>query len=194
MHLNQRFDAHRQIKTAVLAGSIVILSVFTLLSCSKQDSEIPDSPIAALSAESENMTSPLALPTEASVVQSDDNLRQVVPSPGRAAIAGQVVSLSTSQPIVGVPLRLARVFWNEQRTDGAFALETGTSPAAIADDQGFFVFDDLTPGDFVLVVGQVPDNNVIVSEPDGSARIFAAEADKVTEIGQIRVDLPAGNQ
>jgi hypothetical protein len=105
-------------------------------------------------------------------------------------MTGQVFSIpSGSKPLAGVVVRLARVFWNEQKTDGAFALEAARSPSTFTDADGVFFFSDLEPADYVIVVGELQGDHVIISEPTGKARIFTAESDKIVDVGKLTVDL-----
>lgn len=167
MHSTLMCSVCNRMKTTTLIGLVLVLSIMSLVSCKN--------PL-----ETGRAVSPLTPPI-------------VVPIPSMAAVTGQVVSASTSRPMANTTVRLARVFWNEQHTDGVYVLEGARSPSAITNDGGFFVFANLNPADYVLVVGDVFGDHVIVSNPDGSAKIFTAEENKVTDAGQIFVDLPVGN-
>ena len=191
MHSGLRSNVCNRAGIAVLICLVLTLPVVNLVSCRKPPPGTLPSPITTPSVELGSAVSPLVVPTEAPADKSPDVSRQVTPMPSMAAMTGQIISTSTSQPMASTVVRLARVFWNEQHTDGAFVLEGARSPATVADDSGFFVFENLNPADYVLVVGEVLGDHVIVSEPDGSARIFTAEEDKVTDVGQIFVDLLA---
>jgi hypothetical protein len=86
-------------------------------------------------------------------------------------------------------VRLARIFWDEEHKDGAVVLEGARSPATVTDGNGYFVFLDLDPADYALIVGDIAGEHVRVSNPDESARIFTANQGEVTDVGQIFVDL-----
>jgi hypothetical protein len=117
---------------------------------------------------------------------------QVELEPGTAALVGQVATTASGEPVLmpEVVVRLATVIWNDtEKTDGTFVLEGGSSPGDYADELGVFVFEDIAPGDYILVVGDVIGTHEIVSNPDGSARIFTADQGKITNIGVIKVSI-----
>lgn len=165
---------------ALLVCSALSLLILNLASCKAPPHSIVDSQIATPSVERERELSPLVPPT-------------IVPIPSMAAMTGQIVSSST-RPMANTTVRLARVFWNEQHTDGAYVLEGANSPSTITNDDGFFVFASLSPADYVLIVGDVFGDHVVVSKPDGSARVFTVKENEVTDVGRIFVDLPTINQ
>ena len=110
---------------------------------------------------------------------------------GKAAIVGQVVTTASGEPVLlpNTVVRLAKVFWNEDNTDGAFVLEGARSPSDITDEKGVFVHADLEPADYVVVVGEAIGIHEIIANPDGSARIFTVEEGEVKYVGIIRVNL-----
>ena len=137
------------------------------------------------------ITSCSSIQNSGSSPEIQDAMTQITLEPGNAAIVGKVMSTASGDP---VPLpetvvRLAIVFWNEDHSDGAFVLEGGRSPSDITDENGVFVHQNIAPGDYVLIVGNVIGIHEILSEPDGSATIFTAEEDQIKDIGIIKVDL-----
>lgn len=113
----------------------------------------------------------------------------VTPIPGQGAMVGQVLTQSTGEPLTDTVVRLARVFWNEEKSGGAFVLEGATSPSAITTSEGTFAFTNVPPADYVLVVGEVMGYNVIIQESDGSARIYSIQPDDILEIEPLSVEL-----
>ena len=128
-------------------------------------------------------------PTNSPAVQSA--MDQIDLEPGKAAIVGQVVTDASGEPVLfpNTVVRLAKVFWNEENTDGAFVLEGGSSPSDITDEMGVFVHNNIEPGDYVAVVGDVIGIHEIISNSDGSAKIFTAEEGQIINIGIIRVSI-----
>ena len=108
----------------------------------------------------------------------------------KGAILGQIISNTEDQPLTGTVVRLAEVFWNDDNSDGAFVLKGGASPGNFTDENGVFVIQDLEPADYVIVVGEVIGTHEIVSEPDGSAKIYAVIAGEVLLIEPLHVNLP----
>ena len=104
------------------------------------------------------------------------------PEPESATVTGIVISQRTNEPIVEVPIQLAGVYYEGER--GAFVLYTAKSPTAITDGQGRFVFVDVEPQDYVLVIGNVEVNDyLIVPEESGRVRVWTAVAGEVLETG-----------
>lgn len=171
--------------TELITCVFLLVSVVSLVSCGSTTSDRSASVVEAPLDRAGGGESPLMVPTESGSDASD----QVGPLLSAPALTGRLVSVSTSRPLANVPVHLARVFWNEEGTDGAYILNTAQSPSAATASDGFFAFEDLDPHDYVLVVGEMPTDNVIVSNPDGSARTFTVERGAVTDIGKIRVDL-----
>jgi len=103
---------------------------------------------------------------------------------------GRLISASNGAPLGNTVIRLARVFWNQDHTEGVYVLEGARSPSSITDRDGFFVFTNVKPADYVIVVGDVYGHYAVISNPDGTAKIFSIEEGKIVDIGQIRVKLP----
>lgn len=107
-----------------------------------------------------------------------------------AGLTGQLISISDGSPINDTVVRLARVFWNENRTEGVYVLEGARSPSCVTDDSGFFIFLDVDPADYVVIAGDVYGKHVIISNPDGTPRVVRLEKGKILNIGQLKVALP----
>ncbi len=116
---------------------------------------------------------------------------QMSVDPAESVIAGRVVSLVNGkrQPLPDTVVRLANIYWNEDKSEGAFVVEGATSPSDITDENGFFAFTGLKPGEYVIVVGDLIGKNVIISEPSGKAKIWTTEGGKVLDVGTLEVDL-----
>jgi hypothetical protein len=104
-----------------------------------------------------------------------------------AAIVGRAVSTLVDPPIpLGRTIvRLAKVFWNEDHSDGAYVLEGATSPSTVTDNDGFFAFANIAPGDYVVVVGNVNAQYQIISDPDGKPIIHTVAADSTLDVGTL---------
>jgi hypothetical protein len=162
---------HTHVMTLVCA----MMLVFALGACVM----IPSAPATT-------QTSPIATATTVS-----DAATAPVPEEGTATLAGQVfTTIGGDKPLTDTVVRLARVYWNEDRSDGAFVLEGATSPSAITDQDGQFTFHNLAAADYVIVVGDVMGQNVVVSESSGKPRIVTVATDETKNIGNIRVELP----
>lgn len=119
----------------------------------------------------------------------DPSLPVPTPQPGNATLIGFVNSQVTGSPVQNVPVSLAKVYRNDQG-DGAFALEGASSPTTITDGNGRFVFIDLEPSDYVIVVGNVEVNwYEIIPEPSGKVKVWTVSPEQVNDIGTIQVGL-----
>lgn len=112
-------------------------------------------------------------------------------SGSESAVVGRVVSTADlgRNPLPKTEVRLASVFWNDDKSDGAFVVDATSGPTAITDQNGAFAFEELRPTDYVLVVGDLFGQHVILSKPDGSAKIYSVTAGQVLDVGDIEVDL-----
>lgn len=116
---------------------------------------------------------------------------QIKLEPGKAGVVGKVMTTNGGnvRPLKETVVRLARVFWNEEKTDGAFVLEGARSPSTISTADGVFVFNNVDPADYVIIVGEVIGDHVIISEPDGKARIYTATAGQTLEVPTLEINL-----
>jgi len=109
------------------------------------------------------------------------------PESGKATVVGQVVELKTEEPLADVIVRLAEVYREGQ--GGVFLLDHYSSPGARTDAQGYFVFPDLKPGEYVLVVGEgenINDYDIIEDGDTEKAKVWSAPADQITDWGVIQ--------
>ncbi len=116
---------------------------------------------------------------------------QVDVAPSRSAVVGRVLSTRNGQrqPLAGVAVRLGRVHWNEQKTDGAFVFEGASGPVTTSDREGIFVIANVEPGDYVLMFGDPLGRYEIISETSGRAKVYSALAGKALDVGTIVVGL-----
>ncbi len=123
------------------------------------------------------------------------SLAEATLSPALSAVEGRVLTVAsgTPRPMADTVVRLAKVFYNEPHTDGVYVLDGASSPGAITDQEGRFSVVNIEPGDYVIVVGDAesPDH-VIISERDGKAKLFTAEAGQTLDVGTLEVNLKTG--
>ncbi len=101
------------------------------------------------------------------------------PKPGYVTAFGQVVG-KENIPISGKSIWLAQVFEGD---GGIFILDTLNSPNTIADNTGFFVFSNIIPGDYVIVVGDPEISYEIISVENGKAKVWKLDSDKIVDLG-----------
>lgn len=109
-----------------------------------------------------------------------------LPATDMAVIHGQILN-QEGVPLKNTPVRLADVYRGED-DQGAFALDEAFSPASLSDENGNFIFSDLKPGEYVLFVGSINSNYMIVANDDESAIVYKVSPNEVLEIKPINVD------
>ncbi len=113
----------------------------------------------------------------------------VKPEAGKAAFTGTLLK-ENGEPHSLMTLRLGQIF---RGADGeaAFMVDEASSPSTIAAQDGSFVFQNLEPGEYVLVVGSMTVKYEVISEDDSpDAKIFTAVADQVVSLGTIASVVP----
>ncbi len=113
-----------------------------------------------------------------------------LPETGKASITGQVMH-SQGYPLVNMVVRLADVARSSTGKGGAFILDMARSPATSTDNNGYFNIQNVDPGEYVLVVGDVEITGVyeIITEQNGAAKVYTLPADQVTDIGILTVSI-----
>jgi hypothetical protein len=115
-------------------------------------------------------------------------IARLTPAPDKAALAGKiVVSGATQMPLGNTVVRLANVYWNSDKSDGAVVLNGATSPGATTNEAGEFFFSNIDPGDYAVIVGDVEAKSLAVTKPDGSARVFVAVPGQILDAGTLEV-------
>ena len=114
---------------------------------------------------------------------------QPTQNPEMAMVVGVVVSKGGTdlKSLPETPVRLARVFWNADKSDGAFVLEGATSPSALVRQDGTFTLNNVPPADYVIVIGDTTSNDSVIKEPGGKARVITLEPGKTLDVGKIEV-------
>lgn len=110
------------------------------------------------------------------------------PSTGKGVMTGQVLLKSDQKPIPeDTPVRLAQVF--RKGGEGAFVLDLGHSPSSLSKGEGFFTIIDITPAEYLLIVGRPEDSNYeIYQNADGKPFTYNVEAGKTIDLGTIKVE------
>lgn len=139
--------------------SIVIILLFLSACTSKESTEVP-------------ATSPTLSP----------------PSEGLSSVTGQVIHEETQEPFIDTIVRLAEVVRTEEGED-VFVLDQAFSPGAKTDETGIFVFEDVDPMEYVIVVGDVTGIYEVIPGDDGKPKVFNATPDEILDVGSLLVRL-----
>ncbi|HHX08707.1 MAG TPA: carboxypeptidase regulatory-like domain-containing protein [Chloroflexi bacterium] len=114
-----------------------------------------------------------------------DAVTPVAPTPaeGQSTVIGRALN-SSGEPLINISIRLAEVYRGEDG-NAAFALDEAFSPAALTDNQGFFIFNSIPAGEYVLFIGSITTEFMIVQNSDGSAVVYKANPGEILEIETI---------
>ncbi len=112
------------------------------------------------------------------------------PSSGKATIFGTVTHQNSGKPFTNTTIRLAEVYG--QGENQSFVLDGAHSPGGMTDANGKFVIADIPAREYVMIVGDLADSNnyVIIHDETGKAIIYNVEAEKITDVGTISIELP----
>lgn len=115
-----------------------------------------------------------------------DNHRPLVISPAedKAVVCGRIVT-SDGSPFGDLNIRLAEVYYGEPGSDGAFVLNTSSSPSAMTDKDGFFCTGEIAVTDYILIIGHPEENYEIYAGEDSKAKVWSPIAGKILELGEI---------
>lgn len=113
------------------------------------------------------------------------------PEQGRATVVGRLISIETGEPLVNTVVRLAEVYYadeNHSPESGVYVLDNAFSPSATTDENGFFVFTNVEPRDYVIIVGDIYVKYAVISHPDGTPKVWTVSPDQITNLGEIQVE------
>ncbi|WP_420645555.1 hypothetical protein [Candidatus Leptofilum sp.] len=111
------------------------------------------------------------------------------PSLGLTTVTGYVFSKESQTPVINIPVVLAQIYRNDQN-DGSFVYNTATSPYALTDVNGRFIFSNVDPAEFVIVVGDIEVNYYeIITDSGGGFQIINLPMDEILDLGVIEVGL-----
>ena len=112
----------------------------------------------------------------------------LVIKPGATSVTGRLISASSGEPFVDEMIALAAVHRNE-KGEGAYALNSYSSPQTTTDAQGFFLFKDIPVGEYAVVTGDPMTRYLVLNDlSTGNVKIWKTEAGKVLNIGELRFD------
>jgi hypothetical protein len=112
------------------------------------------------------------------------------PEPGKATAIGRIMTHGTNQPYANVIVRLAEVVDLGTAEEDAFALDETNSPGTVSDEQGYFAFSSIEPGDYVLIFGNISTIYVIPTSTPDHAIVVQLTQDQVTDIGELQIQFP----
>lgn len=134
-------------------------------------------------------TSPLSSPLKPANGVDPVVARRLKPAPGTGIIIGVIKIEHTDQPMAGVELYLARHIGITPDTP-MYSIEPESAPRATVEDNGWFIFTDVPPGRYAIVVWN-PLNSFLVRNPvTGSELVVDVQPDQVHNVGILFEPLP----
>ncbi len=117
-----------------------------------------------------------------------------IPTPeiGKSSLMGYIID-NNGMPLKDTTIRLAEVYReNENDERGAYILDTAFSPGTISDANGFFLFKNIAPNEYVIVVGDIENNNYeIISQENGRPKVWRVIEGQILDIGKLKINIPS---
>ncbi|RMD74570.1 MAG: carboxypeptidase regulatory-like domain-containing protein [Chloroflexi bacterium] len=112
------------------------------------------------------------------------------PRSGQAVAFGRVLSVITGKPIQRIRVAFAEVIRGEGN-DAIFVDDGGLmTPWTETDEHGVFVLPDLTPKEYVVVIGDPMGVNDVIRDPSTNLpRIWKVEPDQQLDLGELKVNI-----
>lgn len=163
----------------IIAQAIIVL-LFVLSSCGEG---------AVVPAPTIQLDSPLPVQVSPLEVAS-------VPTPegGKSSITGRLIDLATGAPLRNQNLSLPAVLCapgvaeEDKRQECFYMIDEAFDPSALTDADGYFEFRNIPAGEYVMLVGSLMTENVILLDELDRPIIWEAAADSIVELGDIVVE------
>jgi hypothetical protein len=166
--------------TRAFAYALVVLLL--LAGCSPKATTAPVGPTEGVA------VSPLQSPVQA---QQGETLQQIpTPSPGLGVVVGTLIDQTQGIPMVDRTLYLAPLIKSEDGSMEVARLVAETAPVAQTDAAGRFVFADVTPGRYGIVLSGQANDYLLADFRSESEVLVTVEADQTAETGEIWVVPP----
>jgi hypothetical protein len=108
--------------------------------------------------------------------------------PGTATVGGRILSSVDNSPLVYVRVAFAEVI--RAGDEYIYFDDPVDTPAAEADEQGYFVIAEIPPGEYLIIVGDPMGSNVAATEADGQTPLFVTlAAGEQRQFGELLINL-----
>lgn len=172
----------------LIMGALFVLLVAGMWGCGAGEDPtetMTESPLAT--------TSPLPTPTPVPTKLSSPDAPPVrLPTSGKGTIIGRFVDHESGEPGPETVVYLGDLIPVELEGEKSHlvTMNPDSSPSTATDREGWFVFEDVEPGTYAMVMW-TPGNSWVVSDPDTELNILVTvEADRITDLGEVRTNLP----
>lgn len=114
--------------------------------------------------------------------------RASIPSPkeGTANILGKIDFLNQDHS-EGISVWVTKVY-RTASGDGVYALDTSSNPYTLTDENGYFLFEDIEPGEYILFIGDPMTKFEIVTDKNGEAKVWEIIANETNDLGVISIE------
>ncbi len=132
----------------------------------------------------------LLITTACSVASLPPITPTVTLAPGMSRVSGvlQVGSKERAQPAKNALLYLAETVKDSTGGDSFAALDRIRSPKTIADDQGRFVFSNVPPGNYGLILDVIKNSYLLMKPGSEEALLIEVSAGKQVDLGTLLYD------
>ena len=189
-------------RNKIVSFAGVIITLVVLSACSfgaKEPTPIQPTviiqPPAASTQSAVGQTSPVATPTpqvSQSIASSPVSTPKGTPEsqPGTGTVVGVLLVKAGNEatPVSNQILYLAEVIKNEQGEDSFAAMDRANSPKAITDNQGHFLFVNVPPGNYGLVLDTISNSYLLLQPGSEDAVLVKATADSTIDLGTLEYD------
>ena len=110
----------------------------------------------------------------------------------KGSMVGRLVSdTQGGKPLANTVIRLAEIYYNEDKSASNWVLEGATSPGIDTDANGYFTFNNIAARDYVMIVGDFNDQYYVMVQADGKhAIIYTIEPGKVLDVQTVKAEFP----
>lgn len=180
----------RQLVRAILLGMLTLLFVACApgVVVPTAAPTLPVSPLPTMA--------PASTPTDGTPAVFDSPLpTPATPAAGKGVVTGRLIDVATSQGMSNQSLSLASVICppdvaeEEKRERCVYAVDVAFDPSALTDNSGRFTLPEVTPGDYVVIVGNPEAKHTVLVNTANQPLIWAVTENQVTDLGDLVVDL-----
>jgi hypothetical protein len=106
--------------------------------------------------------------------------------PGKATITGKIISAFSNQSLIKA-VWLAEV--HRQGDQAIYVLNAVSSPGIYSEKNGTFMFKNVDPHEYVIIVGDPEGLNQVVNDDSGKPKVWNFSAGETVDIGELKVNL-----
>jgi hypothetical protein len=114
----------------------------------------------------------------------------LTPNLTQGTITGRLIHSVSGAPIDDQVIYLGDLLPMEPSPAYLIIMKQRESPNTITDKEGWFIFSNLTPGTYALILWTPGKSKVIIDIETNKELLVTVEAGKITNLGEIKVDWP----